>query len=313
MLAGRQVGQMAEGFGKMVVDPGERHLLGSSASWKGIAVNLLLVVGKVAAGVLSGSVSVLADGINNLMDAAGSIITFAGFRMAAKKADKEHPFGHGRYEYLAGLGASVLVLIVGIEMARSGVEEILRPTDLELNLLTFAVLGISIVVKIWMALSYARLSRRIGSSALKAVSVDSRNDALATGAVLASFALQRYTGLQLDGWGAVLVALFILHNGLGLVRETISPLIGEAPSQELVEYITDKIAEHDQVLGIHDLIIHDYGPGRRYVSAHVEMPEDEDPIKTHAIIDTIEQDFLETDQIHLIIHYDPVPRNAPRP
>ena len=170
------------------------------------------------------------------------------------------------------------------------------------------VLGLSILVKAWMAYYYGRLGRRMGSSAFKAVAADSRNDALATGAVLLSALLFRWTGLQLDGWAAVIVALFIVHSGWGLVKETVSQLVGEAPAPELVDYISEKIGRHHQVLGIHDLIVHDYGPGRRYVSAHVEMPGDEDPLVTHEIIDSIERRFLEEDHIHLIIHYDPVPR-----
>lgn len=300
---------MVEGVGK-VAEGGTRNLVGSSASRRGIALNLLLVAAKLAAGIFTGSVSTVADGFNNLTDAAGSVITWAGFKMAGKKADKEHPFGHGRYEYLAGLGAAVLILLVGIELARSGVGEILRPSPLKLSPLLFAVLCTSILVKIWMAVYYGRLSRRIGSSALRAVSFDSRNDVLATAAVLVSALLYHWTGLQLDGWAAIIIALFIINNGWGLIRETVSQLVGEAPSPELVDYICDKITGHDQVLGIHDLIVHDYGPDRRYVSAHVEMPEDEDPVVTHAIIDSIERSFLEEDGIHLIIHYDPVPREA---
>lgn len=206
-----------------------RHQVGSSASRLGVGINLLLVALKLAAGVLSGSVSAVADGLNNLMDAAASIITWAGFKMAAKKADAEHPFGHGRYEYLAGLGAAVLIMVVGVELARSGVGEILRPTPLKLSPLLFGVLGLSILVKAWMAYYYGRSGRRMGSSAFKAVAADSRNDALATGAVLLSALLFRWTGLQLDGWAAVIVALFIVHSGWGLVKETVSQLVGRPP------------------------------------------------------------------------------------
>lgn len=298
------------GGSKGAVHPGVRHLVGSSASGKGVLINLVLVAAKMTAGILSGSVSLVADGFNNLMDAAASVITWAGFKMAGKKADKEHPFGHGRYEYLAGLGTAVLILVVGIELARSGVTEILHPTPLTLSPLLFVVLAGSILVKTWMAVYYGRLGRRMTSSALKAVSADSRNDALATGAVLLSAAIFYWGDVQLDGWAAVVVALFIVQSGVGLVRETISQLVGEAPDPELVDYISEKIARCDLVQGIHDLIVHDYGPGRRYVSVHVEMPDDEDPVVTHGIIDAIERSFLEEDHIHLIIHYDPVPRDS---
>lgn len=286
-------------------DP-NRKSVGSWASWAGIVINLLLVAGKVTVGWFAGSVSVVADGLNNLMDALGSIITLAGFSLAAKKADKEHPFGHGRYEYISALAVAVLVLVVGVELARDGFVEILQPSPVDFGPLVMVVLLISVVVKFWMAFFYGNLSVRINSSALKAVAVDSRNDAITTSAVLLSALVSRYAGVALDGWAAVGVALFIIHNGIGLLKETISPLIGEAPSEELVEYILERIASYEKVLGIHDLIIHDYGPDRRYVSVHVEMPADADPLVTHEIIDAIERDFLENDGIHLIIHYDPI-------
>ena len=287
-------------------DPTLRKSVGTFASWTGILINVLLVVGKVTVGFVVGSISVVADGLNNLMDAVGSIITLVGFKMAARKADEEHPHGHGRYEYIAGLAVAVLVLVVGIELARAGFSEILNPSPVKFGPVILIVLVVSVAVKVWMAVFYQTLSVRIDSSPLKAVSVDSRNDALATGAVLFSAVASRLAGLSLDGWAGLGVALFILYNGIGLVKDTISPLVGEAPPEELVEYISEKIASYEGVLGIHDLIIHDYGPDKRYVSAHVEMPSDWDPLITHDIIDRIERELLETDRIHLIIHYDPV-------
>lgn len=304
-MTGRLLGRLLKKYGDLN-DPEVRSFVGSRASTTGIVINLLLVAGKLAAGLVSGSVSVLADGLNNLMDALGSIITMVGFKLAAKKADAEHPFGHGRYEYLAGLAVAVLVLVIGIELGRTGVVEIIKPSPLSIGPLLLTVLFLSILVKAGMAFFYRRLGVLIDSAALKAVAVDARNDALATGAVLFSTLAFRFFGLALDGWAALGVACFILYNGWGLVKETVSLLVGEAPPPELVDYISEKISAHEQVLGIHDLIIHDYGPGRRYVSAHVEMPSTEDPLITHEIIDSIEQDFLKTDNIHLIIHYDPV-------
>ncbi len=287
-------------------DPEVRNALGRFAGLAGIVINLLLVAGKITFGLVAGSIAVVADGFNNLMDAAGAIITLLGFKMAAKKADDEHPHGHGRYEYIAGLAVSVLVLVVGIELARSGISEIISPSPVDFGLALFVVLVASVLIKAWMAIFYGSLGVRIESSALKAVSVDSRNDALTTSAVLVSALISRYSGIQLDGWAALGVAIFIIYQGMGLIRETISPLVGEAPSEELVEYISEKIGAYEGVLGIHDLIIHDYGPDRRYVSAHVEMPSDWDPLVTHEIIDGIERVFLKEDRIHLIIHYDPV-------
>ena len=286
--------------------PAVRSDVGRFACWMGIFFNLLLVAGKVIAGLLSGSVSVVADGLNNLMDAAGSIITLAGFKIAAKKADKEHPFGHGRYEYIAGLAVAVLVLVVGIELGKSGITKILNPASVQFGPVILLILAASILLKLWMAGFNQNLGTRINSSALKAVSVDSRNDAITTGAVLVSAVVSRFTGLNLDGWAALGVALFIVYNGISLVRETLDPLLGMPPSSELAKYIIEKIASYDGVLGIHDLIVHDYGPDRRYISAHVEMPGDEDPLVTHDIIDKIEKDFLQNDRIHMIIHYDPV-------
>ena len=294
-----------KGYGDFA-DPEVRKSIGTFASWFGILINLLLVMSKVLIGLFAGSISVVADGLNNFMDATGSIIVLVGLKMAAKKADEEHPHGHGRYEYLAGLAVAVLVLVVGIELARGGIAEIIWPTSVSFTRPLFVVLIVSIAVKAWMALFYRRLALKIDSTPLKAVSVDSRNDVLATGAVLLSTTLSRLIGVPLDGWAALGVAIFIVYNGVGLVRETVSPLVGEAPSDELVDFISRKIAGYEGVLGIHDLIIHDYGPDRRYVSAHVEMPSDWDPLVTHEIIDGIERDLLENDRIHLIIHYDPV-------
>ena len=252
--------------------PAMRGDVGRFASWMGIFINLLLVAGKVIAGLLSGSVSVVADGLNNMMDAAASIITLVGFKIAAKKADKEHPFGHGRYEYIAGLAVAVLVLVVGIELGKSGVARILNPAPVEFGPAIFLILAASIALKLWMGGFNRNVGKRINSSALKAVSVDSRNDAITTGAVLVSAMVSRFTGLRLDGWAALGVALFIIYNGISLVRETLDPLLGMPPSSELAQHIIEKIASYDGVLGIHDLIVHDYGPDRRYVSAHVEMP-----------------------------------------
>jgi cation diffusion facilitator family transporter len=287
-------------------DPTVRKSVGSFASWTGILINVLLVAGKVTVGLVAGSISVVADGLNNLMDAAGSIITLVGFKMAARKADEEHPHGHGRYEYIAGLAVAVLVLVIGIELARAGVSKILNPSFVKFGPVILIILVFSVVVKVWMAMFYQTLNVRIDSSPLKAVSADSRNDALATGAVLFSALVSRFAGLSLDGWAGLGVAIFIIYNGIGLVKDTISPLVGEAPSEEFVDYLSEKITSYEGVLGIHDLIIHDYGPDKRYVSAHVEMPSDWDPLITHDIIDRIERELLETDRIHLIIHYDPV-------
>lgn len=289
-----------------IKDPLVRKSVGSFAGWVGIFINLLLVVGKVSVGFVAGSIAMVADGLNNLMDAAGSIITILGFKMAAKKADEKHPYGHGRYEYIAGLAVAVLVIVVGIELARAGISKILIPSRVNFGPAVLAILVVSVVMKAWMAVFYRTLSVQIDSSPLKAVAIDSRNDVLATATVLFGAVTSHFAGLYLDGWAGLCVAIFIVYNGIGLVHDTVSPLVGEAPSGDFVDYLSQKISSYEGVLGIHDLIIHDYGPDKRYVSAHVEMPSDWDPLITHEIIDSIERDLLERDKIHLIIHYDPV-------
>ena len=291
---------------KDIKKPEVRSSVGRFASLTGIFLNLSLVAAKVVVGLLSGSIAVVADGLNNLMDASGSIITLAGFKIAEKKADKEHPFGHGRYEYVAGFVVAILVLAVGIELGKNGIKRIFNPEPVNLGPVVFIILILSILLKFWMAGFYRSLGRRIGSTALKAVSADNRNDTLATGAVLLSAIISRFAEINLDGWAGLGVAVFIIYNGISLIRETLSPLLGEAPSNELVEYIAQKILSYEYVMGIHDIIVHDYGPNRRYVSVHVEMPSNEDIMAIHAVIDEIEKSFLENDGIHLIIHHDPI-------
>lgn len=291
-----------EGTGRQAT----RNAIGRSASLAGIFINLVLVAGKITVGMLSGSLSVIADGVNNLMDAAGSTITLAGFGVAAKQPDEEHPFGHGRFEYISGLAVAALVLLVGIELGKGGIAKILKPTPTHFGSMLLVVLAVAVLLKTWMARLYRDLGARIGSPALKAVSVDSRNDAITTGAVLLSAIVSRLSGVALDGWASVGVSLFIVYNGIGLIRETINPLLGEAPSRELMEYIYVKIASYENVRGVHDLIVHDYGPERRYASAHVEMPIGAGLVAAHEMLHRIESDFRERDGIHLIIHHDPI-------
>lgn len=279
---------------------------GLLAGWVGIVCNLLLALGKLLAGLLSGSIAVMADAVNNFSDAASSIITLVGFKLSAKPADKEHPFGHARFEYLAGLAVAVLVLMVGVELLKSGIQKILAPQPTQFGTITLLVLAASIAVKLWMAFFNRNIGRRIGSATLQATFVDSRNDVITTTAVLAAALVARFTGLQLDGYMGAAVAVFILISGIGLIRSTLAPLLGAAPDAELVEHIAKTIGGTPGVLGTHDLIVHDYGPKRRFASAHVEMDSSMDVMQSHAIIDQIERDFLEKENLHLIIHYDPV-------
>lgn len=287
-------------------NPAVRTSIGSFAGWVGIICNLSLVAGKMVVGLVSGSISVIADALNNLLDAVSSIIALVGFKIAAKKADKEHPFGHGRYEYISGLAVAVIVLVVGIELGKSSLAKILAPTPVDFNLVSLMVLVASILLKLWLSAFNRSVGLSINSTTLKATGVDSRNDALATSAVLLTAVLARFTGINLDGWASLGVAAFIFYSGIGLVKEALNPLLGEAPTPELAGYISDKITAHECVLGTHDLIVHDYGPGRLFASAHVEISGEMDALTAHQIIDTIERDFLENDNIHLIIHHDPV-------
>ena len=287
-------------------DGAVRAAYGNLAGAVGIVCNLLLCGAKLAAGLLAGSMSVMADALNNLSDASSSIVTLLGFRLSAKPADKEHPFGHARIEYIAGLGVAVMILVIGLELAKSGVEKILSPEPVEFTLLTAAVLCGSVALKLWMAAFNRRLALRLESATLRATSADSRNDAAATTAVLLAAVIERFTNLNLDGWMALAVAAFILYSGVGILRDTLSPLLGEAPTEELSQYIARKVLSYDGVLGTHDLMVHDYGPGRRFGSVHVEMDAAVDVMKSHEIIDTIERDFLENDNMHIIIHFDPI-------
>lgn len=287
-------------------NPAVRAAYGNLAGAVGIFCNLLLCAGKLIVGTLFGSISITADAVNNLSDASSSIITLVGFRLSAKPADDEHPYGHARIEYLAGLAVSVLILVIGVELARTSLEKIIAPTEVVFSPVTVAVLLGSIAVKLWMALFNRTIGKRIDSSTLVATAMDSRNDVISTAAVLAASIISAATGLKLDGWMGFAVALFILWSGVGILKDTLNPLLGEAPSEELTAYIAKKVMSYDGVLGTHDLMVHDYGPGRRFASVHVEMAAENDVMQSHDIIDNIERDFLNQDHIHLIIHYDPI-------
>ena len=286
--------------------PESRTACGNMAGAVGIVCNLLLCGFKFLAGIVTGSVAISADAVNNLSDASSSIITLLGFRMSAKPADAEHPYGHGRTEYLSGLAVSVMILLIGLELVKSSVEKILHPAPIEAGVLPVVILSVSILVKLWMAAFNRKLGRLIASPALEATAADSRNDVISTGAVLAATLLQMAFHWQLDGWMGLAVALFILYSGWGLVKDAIAPLLGQAPDPELVAHILEVTREYPGVLGIHDLIVHDYGPGRRFASLHVEMDASGGVLRSHDVIDQIERRFLEQDGLHVIIHYDPI-------
>ncbi len=292
-----------------IKDRNNRAAYGKLAGCVGIICNALLFALKLSAGLISGSVSVIADSVNNLSDASSSIISLLGFKLSERPADAEHPYGHGRYEYLAGFMVALLIMLIGVELLRSGIGRIISPRNVEFNILTAGALIFSIIVKLWMTFFNTRIGKTIKSKTLTATAQDSRNDVITTAAVLLAAVLSRFLSIELDGWMASAVALFILYSGFGLVKSTLDPLLGKMPDPELVDEIHAKILSYPNVLGTHDLMIHDYGPGRQFASVHVEMPAENDIIESHNVIDNIERDFLREKGIHIIVHLDPIPTN----
>lgn len=287
-------------------NPRVRSLYGKLSGLVGIVCNIFLFAGKFFAGTISGSVSILADSFNNLSDASSSIISLLGFKMADKSADEEHPYGHARYEYLAGLIVAVMILVIGVELFKTSINKIIHPEAVEFSILSAGVLVVSILLKAWMTLFNGKIGKRINSATIQAAAADSRNDVITTGAVLVAACISHFTYIELDGWMGVAVAVFILYSGVGLIKETIDPILGKAPDPELVEYIQNKILSYPGVLGTHDLMVHDYGPCRQFASVHVEVAAEEDIIKSHDVIDNIERDFLNEDNLNMIVHMDPI-------
>lgn len=290
---------------------GDRTKVGALVGVVCITLNVLLCLGKGLVGVLSGSVSIVADALNNLSDASSNIVSVLGFKLASRPADPEHPYGHGRFEYLSGLVVAVLVLMIGVELVKSSVDKIIHPTDVEFSLALVGVLLGSMGIKQWMAHLNRVLGERINSETLLATAQDSKNDVLATGAVLACAIVARLTGVNLDAWAGLAVGLYIGWSGVELIRDTVSPLLGQAPDPELVSHIRSKIMSYPGVLGTHDLMVHDYGPGRQFASAHVEMAAETDPLESHDTLDNIEQAFKDDDGLIVTLHYDPIVTNDP--
>lgn len=287
-------------------NPSVRASYGKLSGFVGIVCNLILFTSKIIIGLISGSVSITADAVNNLSDASSGIISLLGFKMAEKPADTEHPYGHGRYEYLSGLTVAVLIVVIGIELFKSSLKKIIHPSKIAFSPILVLVLVLSVLIKLWLMLFNKKTGQTINSSTLTAAAADSRNDVISTLAVLTSSVLESTTALNTDGWIGAGVAVFILFSGFGLIKDMIDPMLGTAPNPEFIEKIRTKILSYPGVLGMHDLLVHDYGPCRLFVSVHVEMAAEEDVIESHDTIDNIEHDFLKNDGIHMIIHYDPV-------
>ena len=283
-----------------------RGKVGTLSGIVGILANAILCVGKLIIGTVSGSVSITADAMNNLSDAASSIVTLVGFKLAERPADADHPYGHARYEYLSGLAVAAMVLVIGFELAKTSITKILHPEDVAFSIPLVIVLVGSVLVKLWLSLFNTHLGKHIDSAALLATAADSRNDVISTLAVLAAAVLEKFTGFRVDGYMGLAVAAFILYSAVGLAKDTISPLLGESASPELCHVIADLMDAEPRVLGYHDLMVHDYGPGQRFGSLHVEMDQAEDPLACHELIDDLERLCLEKHNIHLVIHYDPV-------
>ena len=288
-----------------------RARIGKLSGAVGIICNCLLAAGKLIVGHMTSSMSITADGLNNLSDGASSVVTLLGFKLAEKPADRKHPYGHARIEYIAGLTVAVMILFIGLELGKSSVEKLIDPAPIEFSFTAVWVLFASILVKLFMMLFNLKIGRRINSNALLATAADSRNDVMTTSAVLAASIVEHFYDVRIDGVMGIAVSLFILYSGIKLAGETMSPLLGEGANPELQKQITDYINGCPMVLGCHDLMVHDYGPGRRYASIHVEIDKNEDPMACHARIDRMERECLKNYGTHLVIHYDPVVTDDP--
>ncbi len=283
-----------------------REAYGKLAGIVGIISNIILFIIKFTVGILFKSISVTADAVNNLSDAGSSIITLIGFKLSGKPADAKHPYGHARMEYITGLVVSFIIILLGVELTKTSFDKVLHPEESVFSYLTIFVLIISVLMKLWQGMFNKKVGKTIHSTAIEATAADSINDVVATSAVLLSTIIAKWTGIHLDGYMGVLVAVFILVSGVKMIGETINPLLGMAPDQEMVDHINQKIMSYDTVLGIHDLVVHNYGPQRCFASVHVEVPASQDILISHDIIDNIERDFARDMDIHLVVHLDPI-------
>ena len=294
-----------------IKSPDVRHSYGMLCGIVGILLNILLFTGKFSAGLFSHSIAITADALNNLSDAGSSFITLAGFKLASQKPDPDHPYGHGRMEYLSGLFVSLLILLMAVELLKTSVDKILHPQNTLINPLVIIILVVSILVKLYMSYYNQTIGKKIDSAALLATATDSRGDCISTLLVLVSSLISLFTGIQIDGWCGLLVGIFILYSGFTAAKDTINPLLGQAPDKEYVEEIERIVTSHDLILGIHDMMVHDYGPGRVVVSLHAEVPANGDILEMHDLIDHIEHDLADSCHCEAVIHMDPIAVNDP--
>ena len=292
-------------------EPQVREGYGKLASVVGIISNAILCIAKILVGLISGSIAIIADGINNLADASSSVITLAGFKLSALPEDDEHPYGHARIEYITGMIVSVLIVVVGVELIKSSIDKILHPESLEFSWSMVIVLLLAILLKVWQAMFNIKIGKKINSVALTATGTDSRNDVISTTAVLFSIIIGKMANIQIDGYMGVLVALFIIWSGIGLIKETSSPLLGEAPDPDLVAAISEMASDFDGVLGIHDLVVHNYGPGKVFASIHIEVDANGDLMESHDMVDNIERQLSKKLHIVLTAHMDPIKVDDP--
>lgn len=294
---------------EQVNDPVVRRKYGEVCGMAGILLNLLLFVGKFIAGQLSGSIAVTADAFNNLSDAGSSVVTLIGFRLAGRKPDPDHPFGHGRIEYVSGLMVALIILMMAFELIKSSVEKIITPQPVDTSLTVIIILIASIGVKLYMSMYNRKYGRKINSSAMLATSVDSLSDCISTAVVLAAAVIAKFTTFNIDGWCGLLVGIFILIAGVRAVLDTLSPLLGQPPEKEFVDQIEQIVTAHDDILGIHDLVVHDYGPGRRMISLHAEVDAEGNVLELHDLIDNIELELRHVLDCEAVIHMDPIVDN----
>ncbi len=288
-----------------------RNNQGKKAGLIGIISNLLLACGKLLAGILAGSTSIIADALNNFSDGLSAVVTTIGFKLAQKPADADHPYGHARFEYVASLIVAIMVLFVGFELIKSSIEKIIAPQAIEFSYLVVAILGVSIIAKFLLFLYNGRAAKKINSETLKATSIDCRNDVIVTATVLVAVLVERFTAWKIDGYMGLAVALFIIFSGIKLTCETVSPILGKKNNESLKAEILEKIKEYPIVIGYHDLMIHDYGPGISFCSIHFEIDKNHDPLYVHELIDKFEREFL-AKGTNLTVHYDPVVTDSPK-